>query len=214
MGLRFTVTSRVGARRPAGLPAPSGRPVSGRPPPRYQPGIGRVDAVSAAAHGRVVAVSLLGPLQVDGNGQLSPRDRVVLSALAIRSGDALSPEQLADALWGEQPPASWPKIVQGCVLRLRRSLGRDAVQTTTGGYRLALGDDEIDVRRFERLVERGRALASGGEPDRATAVLRDALALWRGAPLTDLERWPEGQVEAARLEELRQAAEEALVDAR
>ncbi|HEX6935583.1 MAG TPA: BTAD domain-containing putative transcriptional regulator, partial [Actinomycetes bacterium] len=161
-----------------------------------------------------MAVSLLGPLQVDGNGQLSPRDRVVLSALAIRSGDALSPEQLADALWGEQPPASWPKIVQGCVLRLRRSLGRDAVQTTTGGYRLALGDDEIDVRRFERLVERGRALASGGEPDRATAVLRDALALWRGAPLTDLERWPEGQVEAARLEELRQAAEEALVDAR
>jgi DNA-binding SARP family transcriptional activator/WD40 repeat protein len=161
-----------------------------------------------------VAVSLLGPLRVDGNGQLSPRDRVVLSALAIRSGDVLSPEQLADALWGEAPPASWPKVVQGCVLRLRQSLGRDAVQTTSGGYRLTLGDDEIDVRRFERLVERGRRLVAGGEPDRAAAGLAEALSLWRGRPLADLDRWPAGQAEAARLEELRQAAEETLVEAR
>lgn len=66
------------------------------------------------------------------------------------------------------------------MLRLRRALGRDAVQTTTGGYRLVLGDDEIDVRRFELLVERGRRLAAGGEPDRAATVFAEALALWRG----------------------------------
>jgi DNA-binding SARP family transcriptional activator/WD40 repeat protein len=185
-----------------------------RPSARYQPGIGRVDAVSAPAHSQVVSVSLLGPLQVDGNGGLSPRDRVVLSALAVHSGEALSAEQLADALWGEQPPASWPKIVQGSVVRLRRTLGRDAVVTTTSGYRLALGDDEIDIRRFERLVDRGRSLAGTGEPDRAAAVYADALALWRGAALADLERWPDGRTEALRLDELRQTTEESLVAAR
>ena len=161
-----------------------------------------------------MALSLLGPLQVDGNGRLSPRDRVVLSALAVHAGDALPAERLADALWGEEPPASWPKVVQGSIVRLRRSLGRDAVQTTTGGYRLALGEDEIDIRRFERLVERGRLLATREEHDRAAATYEQALALWRGAPLADIEDWPDGRAEVVRLDELRQATEEALLDAR
>jgi len=158
-----------------------------------------------------VAVSLLGPLQVDGDERLSPRDRVVLSALVIRSGDVLSAEQLADALWGEDPPASWPKVVQGCVARLRRALGRDAVQTTGSGYRLTLTDDEIDVRRFEALVARARALTGAGEHDRAAAVLGQALGLWRGTALPDLDRWPDGRTEAGRLDELRLGAQEALL---
>jgi len=53
-----------------------------------------------AAHGRRMALSLLGPLLVDGSGRLSRRDRVVLSALAVRSGDVLSAEQLADSAVG------------------------------------------------------------------------------------------------------------------
>ena len=158
-----------------------------------------------------MAVSLLGPLQVDGVAQLSPRDRVVLSALVVRGGRVVSAEQLADALWGEQPPASWVKVVQGCVARLRRALGHDAVQTLGGGYRLTLADDEIDVRRFETLVTRGRALAETDEPDRAAAVLDSALSLWRGTPLPDLEGWADGRTEADRLDELRAGAEELLV---
>jgi DNA-binding SARP family transcriptional activator/WD40 repeat protein len=161
-----------------------------------------------------VELSLLGPLQVDGTDGLSPRDRVVLAALAVHLGDALPAERLADALWGEAPPASWPKVVQGSIVRIRRSLGRDAVQTTTGGYRLALGDDEIDTRRFERLVERGRLLAARAEHDRAAATYEQALALWRGAPLADVEDWPDGQAEVVRLGELRRSAEEALLDER
>lgn len=153
-------------------------------------------------------MSLLGPLQVDGVGLLSPRDRVVLSALAVRSGDVLSAEQLADALWGGLPPPSWPKVVQGCVARLRRALGHDAVQTTSGGYRLTLSDDEIDVRRFEALVARGRSLSAAGEHDRAAAVLGSALGLWRGQALPDLEGWPDGRTEAVRLDELRLGAQE------
>ena len=161
-----------------------------------------------------MALSLLGPLQVDGDGRLSPRDRVVLSALVVHGGDSLPAERLADALWGETPPASWAKVVQGSILRLRRSLGRDAIETTTGGYRLALGDDEIDIRLFESLVDRGRRLGERGEHGRAAVAYAQALDLWRGEPLADLEHWPDGRAEAVRLDELRRGTEEALLGSR
>ena len=195
-------------------PRRCGRRVSGTPSRRYQAGIDAVDAVSGPAHSQGVLVSLLGPLQVDGADRLSPRDRVVLSALAVHSGDVLSADRLADALWGEDPPPSWPKVVQGSVARLRRALGRAAVETTSGGYRLTLAEDEVDVRRFEALVEQARTLTLAGEHDRAAARLAQALDLWRGAALPDLDRWPDGRTEAARLDELRLGAQELLLTER
>jgi DNA-binding SARP family transcriptional activator len=102
-------------------------------------------------------IGLLGPLSVDGHGDaetvsLGPRDRVVLAALAVRPGEVVSAERLADALWGERPPPSWNKVVPGCVMRLRRVLGAEAIETTGHGYRLVVPADEIDAQRFERLV--------------------------------------------------------------
>lgn len=91
-------------------------------------------------------ISLLGPLTVDGAGQLWPRDRVVLAAPAIRPGDVLSPEQLADALWGDDPHRGRGSC-RAASARLRRVLGRAAVETTSAGFRLAVADDEVDVRR-------------------------------------------------------------------
>jgi DNA-binding SARP family transcriptional activator len=82
-----------------------------------------------------VAIWLLGPLRVDGVERLAPRDRVVLSVLALEAGHVVPSERLADALWGEQVPESWAKVVQGSVVRLRKLLGRAAVETTSGGYR-------------------------------------------------------------------------------
>ena len=136
----------------------------------------------------------------------------MLAALAVHCGEAVSAERLADALWGDELPASWPKVVQGCVVRLRRSLGKDVVKTVPGGYRLDLLDDEVDARVFERLVRRGRVLSSSGEPRRAAATFSDALSLWRGPALGELEHWSPGRSEAARLNELRQTVHEALVE--
>jgi DNA-binding SARP family transcriptional activator len=57
---------------------------------------------------------VLGPLEVDGATQvLGPRDRVVVSALALRPGERVDAEALAEALWGEAPPSSAAKVVQG-----------------------------------------------------------------------------------------------------
>jgi WD40 repeat protein/DNA-binding SARP family transcriptional activator len=158
---------------------------------------------------------VLGPLSVDnGEAGLGPRDRVVLAALALRPGEVVSVDRLGDALWADAPPVTWCKVVQGCVVRLRRALGQAAIETTGGGYRLTLAGDDLDVCRFERLVERGRVLAATGQPDRAATTLGRALELWRGDPFQDIDGWPAGRNEAVRLAELRRTVEEDILDAR
>jgi len=119
--------------------------------------------------------------------------------LALSEGRPISAEQLIDGLWGEAPPATAPKMVQGYVSHLRKAFaaaGNGAEIVTRGrSYELRLGDGgDLDVRRFERLV-------AAGTP-------RDALALWRGPPLDDVAAEPFAPLEIRRLEELRLAAVE------
>jgi DNA-binding SARP family transcriptional activator/WD40 repeat protein len=162
-----------------------------------------------------VSIGVLGPLTVDdGAARLSPRDRIVLSALVLGRGRAVSPDTLADALWRDDPPPTSAKIVQNCVARLRKVLGPAAIETVPGGYRLALPPDDLDVARFERAVARTRELLSLGEADRAIFVADEALALWRGIALPDLGTWGPGELEAGRLEGLRLDLEELGMEAR
>jgi DNA-binding SARP family transcriptional activator/WD40 repeat protein len=161
-----------------------------------------------------MGIAVLGPVEVDGQANgLSPRDRVVLSALVVRAHDPSSTEALADALWGDDLPASWAKVVHGCVARLRKRLGAAAIESGAAGYRLTVNETEVDSRRFERLFERGRDALTGSDPERASFLVREALELWRGRALADLEEWEPGRAEAARLEGLRRDAEELLVEA-
>lgn len=91
-------------------------------------------------------------------------------------------------------------------------LGLHSIETSADGYRLTVPFDEIDSRRFERAVGRAQELLAADDPERSALVLADALALWRGRPLVDLEGWDTGRIEIARLEELRQLAEELYVE--
>ncbi|GGI47387.1 DNA-binding SARP family transcriptional activator [Agromyces flavus] len=160
-----------------------------------------------------MSVGVLGPLLTD-NGPLSPRERSVLSALVLRSGFPVSPHELADAVWGDDPPGTWPKQVQHAVSLLRRALGSRLIRTGPGGYTIVLDPDSVDARRFDRLVEAARAHADDGDPARAIDALDRALELWRGAPYPDLPEWPPAVVESARLSEVRVEAEELLLRCR
>src|SRR4051812_1513452 len=130
------------------------------------------------------------------------KPRALLAMLALREGTAVSAEQLIDGLWGDAPPATAGKMVQGYVSQLRKALaesGDGAEIVTRGrGYELRLGDGGLDVRRFEHLVAQGAA--------------RDALALWRGPPLDDVAGEPFAPLEIHRLEELRLAAVELAIE--
>ena len=152
---------------------------------RYRRGIARVDPTAGRVDSRGVGIAVLGPLSIDGVATvLGRRDRAVLSALAVSPGEVLSADQLAEVLWQDEPPASWAKVIQGCVVRLRKLLGPGSIETLRSGYRLTLAHDQIDAQRFERAIERARALLNDfGDADRAAFVIAEALALWRGQAL-------------------------------
>ncbi len=160
-----------------------------------------------------MAIRLLGPTEVSMHGALSPRDRAVLSALCVQPGQAVPAEVLADALWGEAPPKTWGKVVQGSVMRLRRAVGSSAIETTAGGYRIVLPEGLLDTVEFERLVARGRSFLALNEPQRAATMFEQALGLWRGPPFPELADWDRARSEGARLLDVRRAVEEDLVEA-
>src|SRR5688572_20390566 len=160
-----------------------------------------------------VGITVLGPLTIDDSETLGRRDGIILEALVARTGRPASTDQLADAVWGDRPPASAAKNIQGCIVRLRKLLGQDAIVTTSHGYQLALPTDQVDARRFEQSVARSRELLVLGEHDRAAFQLSEALSWWRGEPYGDLEGWVGAESEVRRVHELRLDAEELRVEA-
>jgi predicted ATPase/DNA-binding SARP family transcriptional activator len=170
-----------------------------------------------------VRVGILGPLEVrDVAGQpaplAGPRLRALLIRLALAGGHAVSVDRLASDLWPDERPGERPSdtanALQALVSRLRQAAGRDLVEYTSGSYRLAIDPAAIDAVAFEQLATRGRTALSAGAPERAAALLTDALALWRGPALADVADAPFAAGPVARLEELRLAATEDLTEAR
>src|SRR6516164_8789177 len=149
-----------------------------------------------------------GPLALGG-----PKQRAVLAVLLLHRGEAVSFDRLIDEVWGEHPPASANKLVQGYVSNLRKALDDGRLVTEGRGYALRVEADETDVDRFEALVAKGRGALERGDALTAAAVLRDALRVWRGPALSDFAYEPFAQAEITRLEEARLAALEDRIDA-
>ncbi|GAB2873753.1 BTAD domain-containing putative transcriptional regulator [Streptomyces deserti] len=140
-----------------------------------------------------------------------PRLRALLTALALRPSRVTTPGTLIDEVWADDPPQDAPAALQALVGRLRRAVGKDAVTSEAGGYRLAATPDDVDLFVFERLVREGTAALDHGDPDDAAQRLDDALALWRGPALADL---PDRTAAATRPEALRLEAVRARTEAR
>jgi DNA-binding SARP family transcriptional activator len=160
-----------------------------------------------------VRVDLLGPVEVRDRRATRPvtglRRRTVLVALALRAGQVVPVQVLAEALWAGAPPATALNTLQSHVSQLRHLLGgRAAIAGHGGGYRLAAG---TDAAAADALVRRAACTA---DPRRRAADLGEALALWRGRPLADVAPGGWFDLEARRLEQLRAGARRALVDAR
>ena len=95
-------------------------------------------------------------------------------------------ERLVDALWGEQPPAGRSRRSRSTSRSCARRSASGVVETRPLGYVAQLDDGALDLQRFERSARRGPAPARRGRRrSEAAAVLREALALWRGEPLAD-----------------------------
>ncbi|WP_405409317.1 BTAD domain-containing putative transcriptional regulator [Streptomyces decoyicus] len=159
---------------------------------------------------------ILGATEVlDAQGQPVPlggaRVRALVVALAVRGGRPVAVETLIDEVWAvDAPPQDAPGALQALVGRLRRALGKPAVESLPGAYRLVTGPYEVDLHQFERLVAMGTRQLQEGDPATAAGTLRTGLALWRGPALLDL---PDGAGAAHGPEALRLAALHRRIDA-
>ena len=168
---------------------------------------------------------ILGPLEaLDGGQRITlggSKMRAVLALLLLHPNETVSSDRLIEELWGEEPPATAAKALQVHVSRLRKALadssgsgGADMVVTRAHGYQLQLELEQLDAHRFERLLAEGRSELAANSPERALPALEEAVSLWRGPPLADLAYEPFVQAETARLDDLRVAAFEQLVEAK
>ncbi|MFF0751000.1 BTAD domain-containing putative transcriptional regulator [Streptomyces sp. NPDC004267] len=135
------------------------------------------------------------------------RLRSLLAALAVRGGRTVSVGELVDDVYGDEPPLEAQAALQALIGRLRRVLGKDAVASGPGGYRLVAGPEDIDLYVFEARVREAGARLADGDPDAAAGLLRGALALFRGPALADLPEQAGVRPEAQRLAALRQRIE-------
>jgi basic membrane lipoprotein Med (substrate-binding protein (PBP1-ABC) superfamily)/DNA-binding SARP family transcriptional activator len=145
-----------------------------------------------------------------------PKQRALLAVLLLHAGEIVSSESLIELIWGEDPPRTAAHSVQIYVSGLRTALvpGGDGlpIATRPPGYALEADPGSIDAVRFQRLVADGSdALRS--DLEHGAAMLREALELWRGAPLADFAYAEFAREPIRRLEELRLDAIEALAAA-
>ncbi len=157
-------------------------------------------SLSASVQGRPVAIG-------------GPRQRTILAMLVLSPDRVVSVDSLVNAVWGDRPPASARTQVSICVGALRKAFSAagldDAVILTVHpGYRLRIEGGRIDAREFVALVAEAGETARRGLLAEASALYREALALWNGPALAGVG----GQLiedEATRLEEQRLATYEA-----
>ena len=169
----------------------------------------------------MIGYRLLGPLEVTVNGTAVDlgglKQRALLAILLLHANQPVHRDVLVDRLWGEHPPAGAEHAVNVYIWRLRKTLsaasGTESVVTRQGAYQLQAAEEQVDVALFERLAEEGRRALAAEAPGRASAMLGEALALWRGAPLADFRFEPFAQAEIARLEELRAGVVEDRIEA-
>ena len=147
---------------------------------------------------------ILGPLEVVERDRSLPlggaRQRTLLALLLTRPNEVVSSDRLIDELWGAHPPKSPTNALQYHISQLRKTLApHDPIATQDPGYVISAAPDDLDLLRFEALVEEARRAT----PEIAARRLRDALDLWRGPALADLADGSFAQSEIPRLEELR-----------
>lgn len=138
------------------------------------------------------------------------KQRALLAVLAVRAGELVPTDELAEIVWDGMPPGRAADTIRNYVKRLRFRLGSAGRQIVTSrpGYRLEVAEDELDLRVFTRLCRDGGAAVRAEDWAAAFGGLGQALGLWRGEPFADAGCERLRREQAPPLSELRlQAAE-------
>ena len=164
---------------------------------------------------------VLGPSEVTVGGRSlsvgGSRTRAVLALLLVNANRVVAADRLMDELWPELAPDRAAANLQVRLSELRKALRAvqeaDRLETRPPGYVLRVAAGELDLWRFEQLAASGRDALAGGDAATAVRVLDQALSLWRGSALADIDGVPFAGAEQARLEEERLGTLESRMDA-
>jgi DNA-binding SARP family transcriptional activator len=174
------------------------------------------DPDTGAADIPELRLQLLGPVRLVADGRPvpvgGPSVRGLLALLALNANRIVALDDLIDALWGNDPPATARTIVHGNVSHLRRVLrsvqgpaNADVrIRTAAPGYQLTADESLIDVHRARTLLER----AEGARLPERAELLAEAFALWQGPALAGVP----DSMRAPELDDLRLAVHGARVD--
>ncbi|MET0863288.1 MAG: BTAD domain-containing putative transcriptional regulator, partial [Nakamurella sp.] len=173
---------------------------------------------------RIPRLSVLGPISATIDGQDielgGRRQRAVLAALVLSSPRVVDADDLLTRAWPADSPPN-KATLHFYISKLRAALEPDRPRTAAAqvlirrgpGYALILPPDAIDAVEFDRLLASGAAASAAGRWVEAVTMFTAAQALWRGRPYAEVADLPWIQPEIARLDELRLAAGEDLLDA-
>ena len=177
--------------------------------------------VVACAWGVWMDVALLGPLTVRESGKAviptAAKPRKVLALLAVHADEVVPIASLYEELWGSAVPRSARTTLQTYVLHLRTLFGtamkgpvsglvrnpKQILATRPGGYLLDTAGGTVDVREFEHLAAAGHRARETADFHTASLRFREALAVWRGSALVDVQAGSLLMVELHRLHEAR-----------
>ncbi|MGC9542859.1 AMP-binding protein [Streptomyces sp. UG1] len=202
---------------------PAGAVVRERPAARAGKGEDVMnDTARTAADGGALRIGVLGPLEIRAQGEdrtpTAPMARRALALLLLNANRLVSTSALIEELWEADPPRLARKTVQTYVYQIRKTLhcpvdGGERVRTGPNGYRIDLQPGELDLWEFEHQVARARTALNEGDPRTAAALLRQALALWRGDPFAGLETGPLLAAQIAQIADSRLSALELRITA-
>lgn len=142
-------------------------------------------AEAAAESSVTTALTVLSRVSYRGQEITGPRLRGLLALLASDLRTGCSTARLVDELWPHEQPENPTKALQILVSRARGQLGSDVIATTPTGYRLALGEDQVDASAV--LLSASAAARSSRIGDHAAALehAEAGLTLWEGDESND-----------------------------
>jgi DNA-binding SARP family transcriptional activator len=162
---------------------------------------------------------VLGPLQARRDSGVAEipghRERALLDGLLLTPGEQVEVDRLLGLLWPGQLPRNPARALRTHVMRLRRHLGRELVETSLGAYAIHVERESVDAHRFSDVVTGATLALYDRRLARAETMLAHALDIWhQGAPWIDLAGTRPGDAERARLVEERLEVEERLAAVR
>jgi len=107
----------------------------------------------------------------------------LLAGLLVSANSVVTADGAAELVWGEGQPSHPRAALHTKVSRLRKALGSEVIETVAGGYRLRIDRDQLDLLRFDDLIAGAASAATDAE---ALAALAEAIGLWRGPPLSNV----------------------------